>query len=216
MKWSELKILIEEILKEWRDITSDVKESVDGVKPELFVQGEFFKDEGFANYALFSDKWYSVNGGPDMVTDVRWKVEDPKKIRFLMQMSGRLNEDHGLGYGHNVSFDITAKERDPLNDPRLTGKKPFKESADGRIVHDGGYTFRIFSELAKGDGFDYPVDVKRGTIYLGTLMVMNNGYIVKTIDTPNGIVSYTDLPPYKTPLRAAQVLHILWAAYRKN
>ena len=121
--------------------------------------------------------------------------------------------------GTNVNgYDVTQLERDPLNDPRLTGKKPFKETVNGRVVHEGGYTFRIFSEQAKGDGFDYPIDVKRGTIYLGTLMVMPDGYVVRMIDTPQKerYVSYTDLPPYKTMLSAAKVLHQIWMAYRKN
>ena len=124
------------------------------------------------------------------------------------------------GYGHGATNDLGDVQivRDPLNDPRLTGKKPFKETVGGRVVHEGGYTFRIFSEQAKGDGFDYPIDVKCGTIYLGTLRAMPDGYVVVMIDTPQKerYVSYTDLPPYKTMLSAAKVLHQIWSAYRKN
>ena len=227
MKRYELKILVEEILKE-------VRLSRHGPIRLTRIQT---KDKTCSNCGETAD--YNMNGS--WVCQMcypynKWDTSKSKEIRqkrnrkwMLKQIrgiTGLVKQDEstepsiGGSYsdqGTNVNgYDVTQLERDPLNDPRLTGKKPFKESVDGRVVHDGGYTFRIFSELAKGDGFDYPVDVKRGTIYLGTLRVMNNGYVVRTIDTPDGIVSYTDLPPYKTALTAAQVLHVLWATYRKN
>jgi hypothetical protein len=124
------------------------------------------------------------------------------------------------GYGHGATNDYgdVPLERDPLNDPRLTGKKPFKETVNGRVVHDKGYTFRIFSELAKGDGFDYPIDVKRGTIYLGTLRAMPNGFVVNMIETPSHEEKYIsfskDMPAYKSMLDAAKVLHSMWNTYK--
>lgn len=124
------------------------------------------------------------------------------------------------GYSHGImNTEPIVSPRDPLTDPLLTGKKPFREtSLDNRTVKDGGYTFRIFSSDAKGDGFDYPIDVNYGTIYLGELRAMSDGYIVRKIDTPQKerYVSYTGLPPYKTMLVAAKVLHQIWSAYRKN
>ena len=123
------------------------------------------------------------------------------------------------GYSHGIpGTDPITSPRDPLTDPLLTGKKPFKETIAGRVAHEGEYSFRIFSELAKGDGFDYPIDVKYGTIYLGTLRAMPDGYLIRMIDTPQKerYVSYTGMPPYKTMLSAARVLHKIWSVYRKN
>lgn len=123
------------------------------------------------------------------------------------------------GYGHGATNDYSDVQwvRDPLNDPMLTGKKPFKETVDGRVIHESGYTFEMFSELAKSDGFGYPIDVKRGTIYLGTLKTMPDGFIVSIIGSPSGPVSYgEDMPAYKSMLKAAKVLHQIWVTYRKN
>ena len=126
-----------------------------------------------------------------------------------------IKEDHGLGYSHNVSFDDpTTMERDPLNDPELTGK-----------MDEGEYRFTDFDWLANMAGFNKPTDVYYGSIYLGTIVSKPNGYIIELIDTPQGkkTVEYKNrkgqkIDPivFKTKDIAAKVLHKYWKKQRST
>jgi len=77
------------------------------------------------------------------------------------------------------------------------------------------YTFIPFPYLSN-TGFDYPIDVKYGTIYLGTLLTSPDGFVIHTVDTPNGkqVIKPTGNNKFKTQNIAAQVLHKTWKMYR--
>lgn len=78
------------------------------------------------------------------------------------------------------------------------------------------YSFTEFKELAHGDGFHYPVDVRYNTIYLGSLIVNPNGYVIRMVDTPSKhefiLPSKNNL--FRTKQDAAVALHKVWKKYR--
>lgn len=81
------------------------------------------------------------------------------------------------------------------------------------------YTFTAYKELARPDGFGYPVDVKYGTIYLGTLVAQPDGFLIYQVDTPQGkkIVDYGSKPrTFKTQNDAAVILRRLWVKRRQE
>lgn len=78
------------------------------------------------------------------------------------------------------------------------------------------YRYEEFKYLATPDGFNYPIDVYNGAIYLGTLQVKPDGVIIGLVDTPKGKVKISPSPSnkFKTQQIAAQVLHRTWQTYR--
>jgi hypothetical protein len=78
------------------------------------------------------------------------------------------------------------------------------------------YHFKDFKYLATGDGFNYPVDVAFGTIHLGTLIAEADGYVIRTVDTPNGSQAIKNSPnnKFKTLDIAAEILHRTWKSFR--
>jgi hypothetical protein len=78
------------------------------------------------------------------------------------------------------------------------------------------FKFHAYKELAAADGFNYPVDVHWGTIFLGTLMVLPQGYTIKLIDTPQGKqpILHSKNNEFKSLNIAAEVLHRTWKQYR--
>lgn len=78
------------------------------------------------------------------------------------------------------------------------------------------YRFVPFKNLATGDGFNYPIDVYNGTVYLGTLIVKPDGVTIRIVDTPRGkeIIAQSKNNFFKTQDIAAEVLHRAWAKYR--
>ena len=78
------------------------------------------------------------------------------------------------------------------------------------------YKFHAFKELADRDGFNYPVDVHYGSIYLGTLVALPGGYTIKQVDTPKGAqtIFYSEHNEFKSLNIAAEVLHRTWKNFR--
>jgi hypothetical protein len=103
-------------------------------------------------------------------------------------------------------------ERDMLTDPLITGKKPFKKEEREVAQDTHKYQFRKFDWLANEDGFNYPIDVKYGTIYLGLLVDKPEGFIIKMVDTPTGKqeVKLSSRNKFKSENEAADALHKLW------
>ena len=80
------------------------------------------------------------------------------------------------------------------------------------------YRFHQFKWMANMAGFNYPIDVFYGTIYLGTLEAKNDGVVIRLIDTPEGKVpvKQSDKNIFKTQDIAAKVLHKTWARLRSG
>lgn len=80
------------------------------------------------------------------------------------------------------------------------------------------YSFVPFKELAKGNGFGYPVDVYYGTVYLGTLVAEAEGFTIKMVATANGrqLVKQSPNNNFKSQALAAQVLHRVWKNMRNG
>lgn len=80
------------------------------------------------------------------------------------------------------------------------------------------YKYEEFKWLANRDGFNYPVDVTYGTIYLGTLFVKPDGYVIAMVDTPTGkqAIKPTRNNLFKTKEIAAKVLHRAWKILRQG
>ena len=80
------------------------------------------------------------------------------------------------------------------------------------------YTFHDFPEAAYGDGFGYPTDVKYGSVYLGTLINLANGIVIKYVDTPDGKKSIKPggTNRFKTQQDASETLHKTWAFLRRG
>lgn len=78
------------------------------------------------------------------------------------------------------------------------------------------YKFEEFKGNATPDGFNYPVDVYYGTIYLGTLIAKADGYVIAQVATPT---AKTKISPsrnnkFRTKEIAAEVLHRTWKSIR--
>ena len=69
-------------------------------------------------------------------------------------------------------------------------------------------------------GFNYPVDVHYGNVYLGILEVHDDGVTIAAVSTPDkkdvSPVKQSPKNKFKTELDAAKVLHATWAYYRKG
>jgi hypothetical protein len=78
------------------------------------------------------------------------------------------------------------------------------------------YTFKNFEELATPDGFNYPIDVSYGTVYLGTIVAEPDGFVIQIVDTPKGKQNIKSSPSnkFKSQDLAAEVLHRTWKTFR--
>ena len=78
------------------------------------------------------------------------------------------------------------------------------------------YRYEIFKHVATPDGFNYPIDVFYGTIYLGTLEVKPDGFVIRMIDTPVGkqSVKQSDTNKFRSQNQAAEYLHRSWKMIR--
>jgi hypothetical protein len=78
------------------------------------------------------------------------------------------------------------------------------------------YTFKDFKWMATGDGFNYPIDVYYGTIFLGTLVALPHAYTIRLVDTPQGkeMIKHTPKNEFKSMEIAAEYLHRTWKHYR--
>jgi hypothetical protein len=83
-------------------------------------------------------------------------------------------------------------------------------------LNKSGYRFDTFPELATADGFNYPVDVYFGTLYLGTLTARPNGFVIHQFDSPTGKKSVVQSPTnlFRSKNIAASALHHTWKHYR--
>ena len=136
-----------------------------------------------------------------------WRIYDLEMRRRMKYINSPVNEDHGLGYSHNVSFDITKKERDPLTDPLLTGKMN-----ETKIK----FKYKDHDWLALASGFRKPTDVFYGTILLGVIESVPDGYVILTVDSPKGMTAIKKSPQnhFKTKDDAAKTLHQTWKMLR--
>lgn len=80
------------------------------------------------------------------------------------------------------------------------------------------YRFEEFKWLATTDGFNYPVDVYYGTIYLGLIETKPNGFVIRIVDTPTGKQNIKQTPNnlFKSQNLAAKVLHRTWKVMRSG
>ncbi len=80
------------------------------------------------------------------------------------------------------------------------------------------YTFRAFKWLSAMDGFGYPVDVYYGSIYLGILETLADGFVIRFVDTPRGKVKIKETPnnKFKSQELAAKMLHQVWKLARMD
>lgn len=78
------------------------------------------------------------------------------------------------------------------------------------------FKFHAYKELATGDGFNYPIDVHYGTIFLGTLVALPHAFTIKLVDAPQGkqMIKHTAHNEFKSLNTAAEVLHRTWKQYR--
>ena len=68
------------------------------------------------------------------------------------------------------------------------------------------------------DGFNYPVDVYWGTVYLGLIEAKPDGFVIRMVDTPTGKVKIKDTHnnKFKSQELAAKVLHRTWKVMRSG
>jgi hypothetical protein len=79
------------------------------------------------------------------------------------------------------------------------------------------YKFKDFKWMANMSGFNYPIDVHYGTIFLGTLVAKAEGFIIKMVDTPQGklFINESSHNLFRSQNLAAAVLHRTWKTYRQ-
>jgi hypothetical protein len=136
---------------------------------------------------------------------------------LIKEAAEEMKEGYALGSSHgNIGPEDVMPERDALLDPLITGKKPFKggEIEEEREIKTPShqYEFRSFKWLANKDGFNYPIDVKYGTVYLGLIQAKPDGYVIRMVDTPSGKreVPQNTRNKFKSENLAAATLHKLW------
>lgn len=68
------------------------------------------------------------------------------------------------------------------------------------------------------DGFGYPVDVHYGNIYLGILEALPDGFVIRMVDGPHGLIKIKQTPNnmFKSQELAAKVLHRTWQSIRSG
>ena len=136
-----------------------------------------------------------------------WNFYNNEIKRRIQRINDPVEEDHGLGYSHNVSFDDYKKQRDPLNDPDLTGK--IKES----------YKFTDYEFVADREGFNVPTDVRYNTLFLGVITSKPEGYEISMVCGPHKNIlttSKTKQRKFKTKNEAALMLHKMWKHLRQR
>lgn len=80
----------------------------------------------------------------------------------------------------------------------------------------GKYTFHDFGWIHNMAGFGVPSDVKYGSVYLGTIESVEDGYKIVLIDTPHGNKKFpnNEKNKFKTKNLAAEFLHKAWLFYK--
>lgn len=83
-------------------------------------------------------------------------------------------------------------------------------------VKNTSYKFDEFRWLGRGDGFGIPVDVRYGTVYLGLIESIPDGYVIQMVDTPQGKqkIKQGGRNKFKTKQDAAETLHKAWKLLR--
>ena len=117
------------------------------------------------------------------------------------------------GYSHDVTIpDITAMVRDPLNDPKLTGKM--------NEVDEYKFDEPTWSpDSLIGKKFGNPIAVYYNTILLGDIILKSNVYEICGVTLPSGgmmPVKKSRKNKFKTKNDAARIMHVLWKRARFN
>ena len=120
-------------------------------------------------------------------------------------MSKKINEDHGMGYGHNVSIP---GDENTMNRSTIT---PLEETSLE-------YRFTDFKHLSNAAGFKVPTDVHYGNVFLGVIESEEDGYVIKLVKGPknNIFVQRSPANKFKNKSEAAQMLHKLWKHQRRK
>jgi len=118
-----------------------------------------------------------------------------------------VNEDHGMGYSHNVSVP---GDENTMNKPTV-----------GPLFEDGkmNYIFKDHKWLANMAGFGMPTDVYLGTVLLGVIESQPETYIIVLIKGPErdiNVLPTVSWNHFKTKNDAAKMLHLLWFRLRKK
>jgi hypothetical protein len=147
MKKSQLKSLIKAIIKESMDDVGGTNHDIVITTKGFFGRNEeaFFRDLLMFDVRFDDKAEYKIlrqhklpNGNVEWTINIemppnsnfqviKGKIEkNPHVVSVKFQ---GIDEDHGLGFSHNATTDTSDVQltRDQLNDPVLTGKKPFKE-----------------------------------------------------------------------------------------
>ena len=171
------------------------------------AQREFLEDKAEeTNWAVKDDDGYIIYKPYRCDTPEEFlqegKYSDINRISNNQVYNGKTSFG---GYGHgSVSDGNTQMVRDPLNDPKLTGK-----------VNEA-YRFKDYSWLKNSSGFNIPTDVYHDTVLLGVIESRPEGYLIVMVDTPNGSrgVNPSKNNNFKTKDLAAKALHTLWKQQR--
>lgn len=135
---------------------------------------------------------------------LKYDAEIKRRLKYINKS---VDEDHGMGYSHNVSLP---QDQNTMNRPTISPVKEIKEL---------GYKFRDFKWLGNMAGFGVPTEVYYGSILLGIIESQPSGYIIVILKGPNKNIS---IPPtvnwnhFKTKNEAAHMLHILWKKSRQS
>jgi hypothetical protein len=121
------------------------------------------------------------------------------------KLQKKLNEDHGLGFSHNVSVP---GDENTMNRSTIT---PLKESPLE-------YRFVDFKHLGNAEGFKVPTDVYYGSVFLGVIESEEDGYIIQMVKGPskNVFIQKSPANKFKNKVGAAEMIHKLWKHQRKS
>lgn len=84
---------------------------------------------------------------------------------------------------------------------------------------NGGFKFTDYKWMSTMAGFNYPVDVHYGTVYLGILFAEQDGYVIDRVSLPNGGMKQVQrggINKFKSANLAAEALHRLWKMQRTS
>ena len=134
----------------------------------------------------------------------RFENTQTKKVIEIWNYE-KINEDHGMGFGHNVSIP---GDENTMNRSTIT---PLEETSLE-------YRFTDFKHLGNAAGFKVPTDVHYGNIFLGVIESEEDGYVIKLVKGPknNIFVQRSPANKFKNKSEAAQMLHKLWKHQRRK
>jgi len=121
------------------------------------------------------------------------------------KLSKKINDDHGLGYSHNVSVP---GDENTMNRSTIT---PLEEAPLD-------YRFTDFKHLSNAAGFKVPIDVHYGNVFLGVIESEEDGYVIQMVKGPfkNVFIQKSPANKFKNKIGAAEMIHRLWKHQRKS